>query len=68
MSVLVGDRWVDAPKGAFVVVPGGETHDFENRGDVRAGVLNFSHPGDFERHMPGIVEWFANHPADDVAS
>jgi len=47
MSVLVGDRWVEAPKGAFVLVPGGVTRDFENRSDARAGVLNFSHPGKF---------------------
>ncbi len=62
MSVLVGDAWVEAPKGAFVLVPGGVTHDFENRGDVRAGVLNFSIPGGFEPHMPGIVEWFEKNP------
>ena len=24
MSLLVGDRWIDAPKGAFVAVPGRE--------------------------------------------
>ena len=66
MSVLVGDRWVDAHKGAFVLVPGGVTHDFENRSDARAGVLNFSHPGDFEQRMPGIVEWFTDHPAGDT--
>jgi len=37
-------------------------HDFENRGEVRAGVLNFSVPGGFEPHMPDIAEWFAKHP------
>src|SRR5688500_3657279 len=31
MSVLVGDRWIDAPKGSFILAPGGVTHDFENR-------------------------------------
>jgi mannose-6-phosphate isomerase-like protein (cupin superfamily) len=62
MSFLVDAQWSDASKGAFVLVPGGTTHDFENRGDVRAGVLNFSVPGGFEPHMPGIVEWFAQHP------
>ncbi|BBF99020.1 MULTISPECIES: cupin domain-containing protein [Pseudonocardia] len=66
MSVLVGDRWVDAPRGAFVAVPGGVRHDFENRGDVRAGMLNLSAPGGFEQHMPGIVEWFTEHPAGDA--
>ena len=44
MSVLVGEESVEAAKGSFVLVPGGVTHDFENRGSVRAGVLNFSVP------------------------
>lgn len=62
MSILLGDRWVDAPKGSFVLVPGGLTHDFENRTSERAGILNVSAPGDFEGEMPGIAEWFAKHP------
>src|SRR5262245_19868894 len=62
MSFLVGDRWVDAPRGSFVLAPGGATHDFENRSSRRAGVLNFSIPGDFERSMPAIARWFAEHP------
>ncbi|HVH43918.1 MAG TPA: cupin domain-containing protein [Labilithrix sp.] len=62
MSILLGDRWVDAPKGSFVLAPGGLTHDFENRTDTRAGVLNFSAPGGFEEEMPGIAAWFAEHP------
>ena len=62
MSFLIGDRWIDAPKGSFVLAPGGVTHDFENRGAVRAGVLNFYAPGTFEEHMPGIARWFAEHP------
>ena len=68
MAVLVGDHWIDAPKGSFVLIPAGVTHDFENRSTARAGVLNFSHPGDFEQHMPSIVEWFiSNPPCDPVA-
>jgi mannose-6-phosphate isomerase-like protein (cupin superfamily) len=62
MSMLVGDEWIHAEQGAFVLVPGGVTHDFENRGDVRAGVLNFSVPGEFEPHMPSIAEWFERNP------
>lgn len=62
MSFLVDGQWMDAPKGSFVLVPGGTTHDFENRSDARAGVLNFSAPGNFEDHMPGIAQWFAEHP------
>jgi len=67
MSVLVGDRWVDAERGAFVLVPAGVTHDFENRSSRPAGVLNFSHPGDFEPHMPGIVQWFVDNPPTATA-
>jgi len=62
MSVLVDDQWTHAPVGSFVLIPGGVTHDFENRGDVRAGVLNLSIPGPFEPHMPSIVQWFTEHP------
>ena len=37
-------------------------HEFENRGSVRAGVLNLSMPGEFEPHMPDIVQWFSENP------
>jgi mannose-6-phosphate isomerase-like protein (cupin superfamily) len=66
MSFRLGDRWVDAPRGAFVLAPGGTTHDFENRSDARAGVLNISVPGGFEASMPGIAGWFAEHPPEDA--
>lgn len=66
MSVLLGDRWIDAPKGAFVLAPAGVTHDFENRTSSRAGVLNFSIPGDFEKNMPAISEYFAENPPGDA--
>lgn len=66
MSVRVGEEWFDCPKGSFVLIPGGVTHDFQNRGDVRAGVLNFSTPGGFEPEMPGIVEWFTENPPGDT--
>ncbi len=68
MSVLVGDRWVDATKGSFVLVPGGTIHDFENRCSTRAGVLNVSYPGNFEPHMSGIVDWFRDHPPGDAVT
>lgn len=66
MSFLLGDRWVDAPQGSFVLAPGGMTHDFENRSAARAGVLNFSCPGDFEEDMPAIAGWFAENPPKDA--
>jgi len=33
MSVRVGDQWTHASPGSFVLIPGGVTHDFENRGE-----------------------------------
>lgn len=62
MSISVDGTWTHAPKGSFVLIPGGTTHDFENRTDERAGILNFSCPGAFEEEMPGIAQWFAEHP------
>jgi mannose-6-phosphate isomerase-like protein (cupin superfamily) len=66
MSIYVGTEWIDAPKGSFVLIPGGMKHDFENRGSVRAGLLNFSTPGPFEPSMPAIAEWFASNPPGDT--
>ena len=62
MSFYVADRWLDATRGTFVLVPGGVTHDFENRSADRSGILNFSSPGNFEQHMPDISQWFTAHP------
>jgi mannose-6-phosphate isomerase-like protein (cupin superfamily) len=66
ISVLVGTEWVEASAGSLVLVPGEVTHDFENRGSERAGLLNLKTPGDFEDQMPGIAQWFAEHPPGDT--
>jgi mannose-6-phosphate isomerase-like protein (cupin superfamily) len=68
MSFLIGDEWSHAAKGSFVLVPAGVTHDFENRSDAKAGVLNFSVPGNFEQAMPSIAAWFKKHPAGDTGN
>ena len=68
MSVLVDKEWIDATPNSFVLIPGTVTHDFENRGDVRAGVLNLSIPGGFETRMPGIAQWFNEHPPGNASS
>jgi mannose-6-phosphate isomerase-like protein (cupin superfamily) len=66
MSVLVDTEWIEAGAGSFVLVPGNMIHDFENRGADRAGVLNVSVPGDFEIQMPGIAQWFDEHPPGEA--
>ncbi|MFZ1809229.1 MAG: cupin domain-containing protein [Cyclobacteriaceae bacterium] len=57
-SFLIGDKWVDAEKGAFLRIPANTMHDFANRTNEKTGVLNFFIPGGFERNMPSIVKWF----------
>lgn len=57
-SVLIGDQWIDAAKGTFLRIPAKTTHDFANRTNEKAGMLNFFIPGGFERNMPAIVKWF----------
>jgi mannose-6-phosphate isomerase-like protein (cupin superfamily) len=66
LTFLVGDAWVDAPAGSFVLVPGGVAHTFQNRGDDRAGALNISAPGNFEARMPAIAEWFVERRPGDA--
>ena len=66
MSVMVGTEWTEASAGSFVLVPGNVTHDFENRGSERAGMLNVSAPGDFEQQMPGIAQWFSERSPEDA--
>jgi mannose-6-phosphate isomerase-like protein (cupin superfamily) len=65
LSFFVGDHWIDAKKGSFILIPGGVKHDFENRSDARAGALNISSPGPFEPDMPAIAEWFRARSTDD---
>ena len=58
ISMLVGDKWIDANRGTFIRIPRNTIHTFENRTDKKAGMLNFDIPGGFERNMPSMVKWF----------
>ena len=66
IAMFVDGRWMDAPKGSFILVPGGSMHDFENRTSSRAGFLNVSAPGGFEEHMHGIAQWFRERAPEDA--
>ncbi|KAF0815051.1 hypothetical protein IGB42_00128 [Andreprevotia sp. IGB-42] len=63
VTFLLGERSIDAGKGAFIRVPAGVMHDFSNTSDARAGLLNIYIPGGFEADMPAIVDWFKTHAA-----
>lgn len=62
VSFLVGEEWINASKGSFILIPENTKHDFKNQTDSKAGVLNFFIPGGFERNMPSIVKWFKENP------
>ncbi len=66
MSIQVGRRWTDAVKGAFLLIPGGAIHTFENRTMRRAGILSFNNDAGFEDDMPSISKWFAKNPPEDA--
>lgn len=67
MSFYLSGKWFDAAKGSFILAPAGMRHDFENRSSKKAGVLNFSIPGNFEESMPDIVQWYHENPPADTA-
>lgn len=48
MTFLVGSEHVEAPRGTFVRVPAGVTHDFANHGGEPATAFNVFIPGGFE--------------------
>lgn len=61
MAVRVADSWHDLAAGAFLRIPAGTLHDFENRTGEPAGLLNVF-MGAFEHDMPAIVAWFERDP------
>ena len=63
MRFLAGEEWIEAPRGSFLRIAAGVTHDFENRSDARSGVLNVFIPGGFEAMMPRLVAWAAEQAA-----
>lgn len=67
LSVLLDGAWSEAPRGAYVVIPGGTAHSFENRTGERAGFISFNTPGGFERQAGAIQAWFADHPLGDAS-
>jgi mannose-6-phosphate isomerase-like protein (cupin superfamily) len=66
LSVILSGEWSQADRGWGVFIPGGVSHDFENRGTSRAGFMSLNVPGGFEAQMPSIVEWFAANPPGDA--
>jgi mannose-6-phosphate isomerase-like protein (cupin superfamily) len=54
MSFLVDTQWIEAAPGSLISVPGNVTHDFENRGSERAGVLNVKMAGNCRNQLAAL--------------
>ena len=52
----------DVAAGGFALAAAGVRHDFENRTDAPARLLNF-YSGEFEKDMPMIAAWYRDNPA-----
>jgi mannose-6-phosphate isomerase-like protein (cupin superfamily) len=61
-AVLIADRWIEAPKGTFLLISAGTVHDFANRSDAPMCLFNVFIPGGFEQNMPAVVKWFRDNP------
>ena len=55
LSVSLDGAWSEASAGAYIVIPGGVLHTFENRSGARAGFISFNTPGGFEERMAHIA-------------
>ena len=68
IRVLVGETWVDAPAGAYVLAPPGTVHTFANPGEAPARVLNINSPGGWEEYMRDLAAILAGGASIDPAS
>lgn len=67
LTVFLDDSgWQTVERGAYIYIPGGTEHSFENRGDARVGFISFNTPGGFEKDLPGIVGYFQENPLGAV--
>jgi quercetin dioxygenase-like cupin family protein len=58
VSLFIDGEWTEAPRGSYALIPGGATHDYENRGSEECGFIAIN--------SPGIVNWFAEHPPEAI--
>ena len=64
MTFLLGDEWIEAARGAFLRIPAGVTHDFENRSDEPPTAFNVFIPGGFEAPFAQWAESASDRPED----
>lgn len=67
LTLFIDGEKTEAPRGSYVVIPGGVSHDFENHGAEECGFISINVPAGFEQMMPQIVTWLSENPLGDVA-
>jgi len=67
LTLLIEGEKEEAPRGSYVLIPGGASHDFENHGAEECGFISINVPAGFEQMMPQIVKWLKDNPLGDVA-
>lgn len=55
LTLLVGDRAVDAPAGSLACFPPGNIHTFSNPSDDPVRILNVNAPGGWDRVLRAVV-------------
>lgn len=65
ITFILDGKETEAPAGSFVLAAAGVRHDFQNRTDRPARMLNF-YSGPFEKDMPMIAAWYRDNPAQPL--
>jgi mannose-6-phosphate isomerase-like protein (cupin superfamily) len=68
LTVSLAGEQTEAPRGSYILIPGGTSHGFENRGAEECGFISINAPGGFEKMMPDIVKYFAENPLGEVGT
>jgi quercetin dioxygenase-like cupin family protein len=66
LSLIIDGRRTAAPRGSYVLIPGGVSHDYCNRSDKTCKFISINTPAGFEQMMPQLVQWFKDNPLGDV--
>ena len=56
LTLLVGDRTIEAGSGSFACVPPGVVHTFRNDSDGSVRFLNFNTPAGWENYMRDLAD------------
>jgi quercetin dioxygenase-like cupin family protein len=59
LTIRVGDRTIEAPAGAYVLVPPGVVHTFSNTSEEHVRFLNLNSPGGWESYLRDVERLMA---------